>query len=151
MSWGKGPLPARGKGPPGLKEQRNGAFLTTWQAGPTLGFWADLASVGVPVLKFQVGDRFPLPPDWETVDPDAEAEFRAPAMKRALRHLRRGNDVVIPADRYQWSRRVATAACLVRRAALSTAIAALAPLSGVQDLPVFAWWSASGRARNHGF
>lgn len=130
----------------GLKARRRGALLTTWHAGPTLGIWAGLAMVGMPVLKFQVGDRFPLPPDWETLDPDEQGGFRAPAMKRALNHLREGGCVIVPADMYQWSPRVKRAPCLGRRVAFSTAIAALAELSRAEAIPAFAWWSEDGRS-----
>lgn len=128
-----------------LRDRGEGAFLTTWHAGPTLGLWAALAELGMPVLKFQVGERFALPPGWETIDPDRQGGFRAPAMKRALRHLRRGGCVVIPADMYQWSSRSVMAPCLGRQAAFSNAVAPLAGLSGASVLPAFAWWSEGGR------
>lgn len=128
-----------------LKQSGEGVFLTTWHIGPTLGIWSGLAPLDISLLKFQVGDRFELPRDWKIVDPDEQGDFRAPAMKLALKHLRKGGWVVIPADMYQWSPRATFAPCLGRRAAFSNALAVLAELSGARVVPVFAHWDAAGR------
>jgi hypothetical protein len=129
-----------------FRRSGQGVLLTTWHAGPTLGIWAGLAPLQISLLKFQVGERFAPPANWEVVDPDEQGNFRAPAMKRALKHLRGGGWVAIPADLYQWSGRAAFAPCLGRQVAFSNALTALAELSGSRIVPVFAQWDAEGRA-----
>lgn len=141
LRWTEGSLERLGH----ARAEGRGLCLTTWHAGPTLGLWAGLAQLGLPLLKFQVGERFPSPAGWTCIDPDREGALRAGAMKRALRHLRQGGCVAIPADMYQWSTRAVLSPCLGRQAAFSRAIPALVELSGAPVIPLFAWWGRGGR------
>lgn len=129
-----------------VRASARGALFTTWHAGPTLAIWSGLYAHGFSLLKLQIGERFPPPPDWEFIHPGRDGGFEAPAMKRALRRLRSGDCVAIPADMYHWSPRIIEAPCLGRRVAFSRAIPTLASMSGAPVIPIFASWSRNKQA-----
>jgi len=126
-----------------LKEGRP-AVLTTWHAGPTIGFWAGLAAMDVNLVRVQQTEWEVAPPGWKILIKRG-VESGGPIIKQCLKHLRSGGWVAIPFDAFTNASGHLRVRCLGRAVPVPRGIAALADMSGAPLIPVTVRWTESGR------
>lgn len=128
-----------------LLEEGEPAVLTTWHAGPTIGIWAGLSTMGIDLIRVQQTRWEIAPPGWKILFRKGP-ESGGPIIKQCLKHLRAGGWAAIPFDAFTEASGHLRVRCLGRSVPVPRGVAALADLSGAPLIPVTARWSDDGRS-----
>lgn len=130
----------------GLVGSGKALILTTWHAGPSMGIWAGLASMGIAMLKVQNVRWQRAPEGWEILETGRGPAGQAPAiLKKCLARLRSGGIVAMTADVIGEDPSHPRVSFLGRQTPTPRGVAVLAQMSGAPILPLAARWDASGR------
>ncbi len=129
-----------------MRANGEAALLTTWHAGPTIGIWAGLASMGVDLMRVQETRWEVAPEGWTILFRDSGKSNGGPIIKQCLKRLRNGGWVAIPFDSYSRDPGAVMTNLFGRAVPLPRGVTALAEMTGAPLIPLTARWVEGGRA-----
>lgn len=128
------------------KSEGKPVIVTTWHAGPSIGIWAALLQLGVSLMKVQGITWSATPPNWTIIELEYNSGKLGIALKRCLKHLRKGGWVALTCDTFVAMPGDPLLPCLGRWVASPRGVAVLSVMSGAPVVPIAASWVEGGRA-----